>query len=220
MKVPEPFHIYSMRQAIEEGFIIDVLQNYTTYETFYKVEKSIQDDPEYEVTGLSEVTDPNILYDLQYELNAGQVYTSTEVNQVNELEFSEKINDKRAQSRLNYLLDPQQHASGTAPDEEKERLSIILNQFNERFGTEFDHVDKIMEEMEEGLSENQNVRESGKNNSFDNFKYGFNEEFMDLFVCNIEKGGDYMGILENPEDLGMLQDYLALKIYNRIQDSL
>src|SRR5699024_6110528 len=156
-KVQEPFHINSMRQAIEEGFIIDALQNYTTYETFYKVEKSIQDDPEYEVTGLSEVTDPNILYDLQYELNAGQVYTSTEVNQVNKLEFSEKINDKRAQSRLNYLLDPQQHASGTAPDEEKERLSIILNQFNERFVTEFDHVDKIMEEMEEGLSENQNV---------------------------------------------------------------
>src|SRR5690625_3543988 len=44
--IPEAFHIYSMRQAIEEGFILDVLQNYTTYETFYKVEKSIQDDPE------------------------------------------------------------------------------------------------------------------------------------------------------------------------------
>src|SRR5699024_7267887 len=44
--VPEPFHIYSMRQAIEEGFILDVLQNYITYETFYQVEKSIHDDPE------------------------------------------------------------------------------------------------------------------------------------------------------------------------------
>lgn len=497
--VPEPFHIYSMRQAIEENFILDVLQNYTTYETFYKVEKSIHDDPEvdkkkaskeiaryvslhphsiaqkasvmvdhfrqsvqhkiggrakamvvtrsrlhavryklafdqyikqnnytdletliafsgtveddglpyteaemndfseqelpekfgtdeyqvlivaekyqtgfdepllhtmyvdkplsgikavqtlsrlnrkcpgkedtfvldfvntadeikeafqpyYEVTALSEETDPNILYDLQYELNAMQVYTSTEVDQVNELEFSGKTNDKRAQVRLNSLLDPAvdrfnndlteeqqdtfkssvtkfvrtyqfvlqigpftdidlhklyvylsyllrklpkqvserlhladdialeyyrntkvfegqidleekgqveldppQHAGETAPNEEKERLSIILDQFNERFGTEFSHVDKIMEEMEEGLSENENVRESGKNNTFDNFKYGFNEEFMDLFVRNIEKGGDYMGILENPEALGMLQDYLALKIYNSIQDRL
>lgn len=42
----EPFHLYSMRQAIEEGFIHDVLQNYVTYETFYKVEKSIENDPE------------------------------------------------------------------------------------------------------------------------------------------------------------------------------
>src|SRR5699024_6355020 len=60
----------------------------------------------YEVTGLSEVTDPNLLYDLQYELEAMQVYTSTEVNQVNELEFSGKANDKRSQVRLNAFLDP------------------------------------------------------------------------------------------------------------------
>lgn len=43
---PHPFHLYSMRQAIEEGFILDVLNNYTTYQTFYKVAKSIDDDPE------------------------------------------------------------------------------------------------------------------------------------------------------------------------------
>ncbi len=42
---PEPFHLYSMRQAIEEGFILDVLQNYTTYELYYKLTKAIQDDP-------------------------------------------------------------------------------------------------------------------------------------------------------------------------------
>jgi type I restriction enzyme R subunit len=42
---PQPFHLYSMRQAIEENFILDVLQNYTTYKTFYKLIKSIQDDP-------------------------------------------------------------------------------------------------------------------------------------------------------------------------------
>lgn len=44
----EPFHLYSMRQAIEEGFILDVLANYTTYKTFWKIEKAIADDPQYE----------------------------------------------------------------------------------------------------------------------------------------------------------------------------
>ncbi|UQQ36180.1 type I restriction endonuclease subunit R [Paenibacillus polymyxa] len=43
---PHAFHVYSMRQAIEEGFILDVLKNYTTYKTFYKVAKKIEDDPE------------------------------------------------------------------------------------------------------------------------------------------------------------------------------
>jgi type I restriction enzyme R subunit len=44
--LPHPFHLYSMRQAIEEGFILDVLQNYTTYKQYYKLEKAIEDDPE------------------------------------------------------------------------------------------------------------------------------------------------------------------------------
>ncbi len=42
---PAPFHLYSMRQAIEEGFILDVLRNYTTYKTYFGLIKSIEDDP-------------------------------------------------------------------------------------------------------------------------------------------------------------------------------
>jgi len=41
----EPFHLYSMKQAIEEGFILDVLSNYTTYKSYYEIEKSIEDNP-------------------------------------------------------------------------------------------------------------------------------------------------------------------------------
>ncbi|EHR41056.1 type I restriction endonuclease subunit R [Alishewanella jeotgali] len=41
-----PFHEYSMRQAIEEGFIMDVLQNYTTYKRFFGLIKQIENDPE------------------------------------------------------------------------------------------------------------------------------------------------------------------------------
>ncbi|MCD7818374.1 MAG: DEAD/DEAH box helicase family protein [Lachnospiraceae bacterium] len=41
----EAFHLYSMKQAIEEGFILDVLANYTTYKTFYQINKEIEEDP-------------------------------------------------------------------------------------------------------------------------------------------------------------------------------
>ena len=41
-----PFHIYSMRQAIEEGFILDVLQNYMTYDTCFKIAKTTPDNPD------------------------------------------------------------------------------------------------------------------------------------------------------------------------------
>lgn len=47
MLIPRPFHLYSMKQAIDEGFILDVLENYTCFETYFKLAKTIQDDPKY-----------------------------------------------------------------------------------------------------------------------------------------------------------------------------
>lgn len=41
----EPFHLYTMKQAIEEGFILDVLKHYTTFNSYYNILKNIQDDP-------------------------------------------------------------------------------------------------------------------------------------------------------------------------------
>ncbi len=45
----KPFDIYTMKQAIEEGFILDVLKNYTTYQSYYKLNKSTEDNPEFEI---------------------------------------------------------------------------------------------------------------------------------------------------------------------------
>ena len=41
----KPFHLYSMKQAMEEGFILDVLANYTTLRSYYEIEKSIEENP-------------------------------------------------------------------------------------------------------------------------------------------------------------------------------
>lgn len=43
---PAPFHVYGMKQAIQEEFIIDVLTNYTTYGTYYEVHKKMEENPE------------------------------------------------------------------------------------------------------------------------------------------------------------------------------
>jgi type I restriction enzyme R subunit len=495
--LPEAYHVYSMRQAIEEGFILDVLQNYTTYDTFYKIEKSINDDPEvakskaskeiarfvslhphsiaqkaavmidhfrqsvqhkiggrakamvvtrsrlhavrykhafddymksmnyndlntliafsgtveddgesyteagmnkfgekelpehfssdeyqvlivaekyqtgfdepllhtmyvdkplsgikavqtlsrlnrtcagkedtfvldfvndpediqnafqpyYEITGLGEVTDPNILYDLQYELNAMQVYTSTEVNQVSELEFTGKLKDRRAQQRLNSLidpakdrfendltkeqqevfksaatkfirtyqfilqigpfididlhklyvylnyllrklpkrvsekiyladdvaleyyrnekvfegnisletkgqvdLDPTKHAGGSSPEEETEKLSSIIERMNERFGTDFTHADKIINEMEKHMKENEDIKEAAESNTYDNYRYSFSPKLKDFIIGNIEVKEEYLKLLEEPEALAFIDEYLSMKVYNDINN--
>lgn len=46
----EPFHLYSMRQAIEEGFILDVLEHYATYKAYWRLLKTIETDPRYDKT--------------------------------------------------------------------------------------------------------------------------------------------------------------------------
>jgi len=43
-----PFDLYSMKQAIEEEFILDVLKNYTTYQSYYKLNKAVEENPEFE----------------------------------------------------------------------------------------------------------------------------------------------------------------------------
>ncbi len=43
-----PFHVYSMRQSISEGFTLDVLQNYTTFQRYFQLVKSVSEDKEYE----------------------------------------------------------------------------------------------------------------------------------------------------------------------------
>ena len=45
-----PFHVYSMRQSISEGFTLDVLQNYTTFKRYFQLVKSVSEDKEYEKT--------------------------------------------------------------------------------------------------------------------------------------------------------------------------
>ena len=43
-----PFHVYSMKQAIEEGFILDVLRNYTPWKSYYQLVKTVADDPSFD----------------------------------------------------------------------------------------------------------------------------------------------------------------------------
>lgn len=45
----EAFHLYSMKQAIEEGFILDVLANYTTLQSYYEIAKAVEENPEFDV---------------------------------------------------------------------------------------------------------------------------------------------------------------------------
>ncbi|WP_239710282.1 MULTISPECIES: type I restriction endonuclease [unclassified Mammaliicoccus] len=495
----EPFHLYSMRQAIEEGFIHDVLQNYVTYETFYKVEKSIENDPEvakgkaskqiaryvslhphniaqkaeimvehfrnvtrhkingraksmvvtgsrlhavrykiafdkyiklkgyrdlqtlvsfsetvedsgvsyteagmnsfsenelpdkfhsdeyqvlivadkyqtgfdepllhtmyvdkpldgikavqtlsrlnrtckgkddtfvldfvnepetiqeafqmyYEVTGLGEVTDPSLLHDLQYELDAMQVYTEEEVDIIANLEYSEQsAKSARFQGKLNATLDiaverykndlqdkkqeqfkssavkfvrtyafilqispfldvslhklfiylssllkklpkkstdqvyisddlaleyyrnqksfeghisldstggenlyPTEHGGGSHGEEEKERLSSIIDRINERFGTEFTEADKLSRyQIIEDMKQDEELVQKAQNNTKSNFRFSFDRTFMDFVIKRMQSNEQFfMKVLEDKNFKTYLMEDMIDEVYTELR---
>src|SRR5699024_5767744 len=93
-------------------------------------------------------------------------------------------------------LETTQHAGGGAAEEEMERLSSILERINERFGTEFTHADKIIDEMEKHMGENEEVKKAAENNTYGSYRYSFTAKLMDFIVSNSEAKEDYVKLLE------------------------
>src|SRR5699024_1179464 len=62
-------------------------------------------EPYYEVTQVEDTTDPNILYDLQTEIDACQVYADEEIDEVVKLEYSDNKKNAKLQEKLNSILD-------------------------------------------------------------------------------------------------------------------
>ncbi|SLM30423.1 conserved hypothetical protein [Desulfamplus magnetovallimortis] len=146
---PEPFDLYSMRQAIEEGFILDVLKGYTTYKTFFKLNKAIEDDPKIDTRkgkvaiarfmslhphNLSQKTEVMIEHFRQVvskKINGqakAMVVTSSRLHAVRyKVEFDRYLKEK-GYINIKTLV----AFSGTVDDEGIEYKEIEMNQFGEK----------------------------------------------------------------------------------------
>lgn len=273
--------------------------------------------PYYETTGLEEVTDPNILYDLQAELEPYQVYTEEEVRAVNELEIKGGFNKSAKEQTelnawidkgverfkrdlsieeqeafkssvtkftrtyafvlqiatfidvelhkqyiyLNYLvrklprnnkdkdiyiaddvallyyrnqkvfegsidlevtggtdLKPTAHGTNGIQEDEKVRLSSILDKLNDRFGTEFTETDFLSrDQIKEDMLNSEDIQQKAKNNTKDNFKFAFEKSFMD-FVINRMGSNEkfFMKILENEEFKSLIMEDMMNEVYSEV----
>lgn len=146
---PIPFHLYSMRQAIEEGFILDVLKGYTTYKTFFKLTKAIEDDPNidkrkgkiaiarflslhpHNLAQKTEVMIEHFRQVVSKKINGrakAMVVTSSRLHAVRyKLEFDRFIKDK-GYSDIRTLV----AFSGVVKDEGDEYKETEMNQFGEK----------------------------------------------------------------------------------------
>ncbi|CCJ32774.1 type I restriction endonuclease subunit R [Caloramator australicus] len=268
----------------------------------------------YEVTELECATDPNILYDLQNELNAMQVYTDEEILEVVKLELDKKIKSSKGQEKLNSILDKavsrfksltkeqqEQFKSAAAKyirtysfilqigpfadselhklyvylnfllrklpkadsikldladeialeyyrnektfdgsislvkegeavlqptsfgktirEEEKVKLSSIIEKLNQRFGTDFTETDRLtIDQLEQDSMNNEDIILSVNSNDFDNFKLDYTKTFMDILINRREENEKlFLKIIMEEDFRNVIIDYLAKKVYDQLR---
>ena len=102
----EAFHLYSMKQAIEEGFILDVLQSFTPYKTFFKINKQIEDDPKYKTKAAKKkIVKFAMLHETNIEQRIGIIVEHFRNNVMSELDRQAKamvITGSRKEAVLYY----------------------------------------------------------------------------------------------------------------------
>lgn len=293
----------------DDTFVLDFVNDPETIQAAFQTY--------YEVTELGEATDPNILYDLQNELDAMQVYTDEEIDTIANLEYGDQAaKSARFQGKLNATLDlgveryknelkedtqehfkssamkfvrtyafilqigpfsdvelhkrfiylsfllkklpkkpgdpvyisddvaleyyrnekafegsisldptggeqllPSQHGSAGGREEEKERLSSIIDRMNDRFGTDFKEADKLSrDQIIEDMKANEELVQKAQNNTKENFKFSFERTFLDFVINRMQSNESFfLKILENPDFKDYLMEDMIDEVYRDLR---
>ena len=124
------------------------------------------------------------------------------------------------ESKGEYGLESMDGAGIRMSKEEKETLSEIINVLNNRFGTEFNEADKLFfDQIEAELVADGKLSEQAKNNSISNFKFGFDDVFMDKLIGRMDQNQDIFSKMMDDIDFGTLvKDYMLKKVYKRLNE--
>ena len=122
------------------------------------------------------------------------------------------------ESKGEYGLESMDGAGIRMSKEEKETLSEIINVLNNRFGTEFNEADKLFfDQIEAELVADEKLSEQARNNSMSNFKFGFDDVFMDKLIGRMDQNQDIFSKMMDDNDFGTLvKNYMLKKVYERL----
>ena len=117
-------------------------------------------------------------------------------------------------------LDPTTEAGIKRDKEEKEKLSNIIKLLNDKFGTDFTDADKIFfEQIEQALFENEDLKLRAQNNPIENFKYAFEEAFVQTLIDRMKDNEEIFDkIMVDNEFKSDVKDWLTKKIYQRFNE--
>ena len=117
-----------------------------------------------------------------------------------------------------YGLDGKMEGGIRLAKEEKAALSEIIGILNKKFGTDFTEADKLFfDQIEAELLADTKLSEQAKSNSMANFKFGFEDIFMDKLIGRMEQNQDiFTKMMDDKEFGGLVRDYMLKKVYTRL----
>lgn len=115
---PEPHYVYTMKQAIEEGFIMDVLRHFTPVQSYYKLAKTIEDDPKFDKKRAQRL--------LRYYVESNQYAIHEKANIVSEEQVKKAL---QIDSFRNLSKDKIVEFASLIPHMDKDVAIAIINQF-------------------------------------------------------------------------------------------
>jgi type I restriction enzyme R subunit len=101
---------------------------------------------------------------------------------------------------------------------EEEQLSTIIEYINERFGTDFTAADQLFfDQIEEDLMSDENLSQQARNNSIENFRYPFNDVFIDKVIGRMEQNQEITDRIMNEDEFAdLVKDLLLRKVYRKL----
>ncbi len=110
---------------------------------------------------------------------------------------------------------------GKVAEGESDYLSSIIEKLNERYGTKFSGSEKLaVEQIRDNLKANQDLELKAKNNSYDDFKYAFEPEFLDGVMQEYDKNQAFYGkILQDESFKSKLMDLIMLDVYASFKET-
>lgn len=163
------YHVYSMRQAIEEGFILNVLEHYATYRTYFRIAKSIEDNPMIEVKeGIKEITKFMVTHTFNISQKAKimiDFFRNNTLKQLGGRARAMVVSDSRL-TAVRYYQAFQKYIEENNIDDVKTLVAFT--------GTVKDDKDPEIEYTEEGMNKNSNGQRIKEDQVPEYFKSEFN----------------------------------------------
>ncbi|MNX96671.1 hypothetical protein D3C86_1289980 [compost metagenome] len=121
-----------------------------------------------------------------------------------------------------YGLDGEIESGIRMKKDEKAALSEIIDVLNKRFSTEFNDADRLFfDAIEEELYADDKLRQQAQANSIENFKFGFDDIYMDKAISRMEQNQDIFSKMMDDKEFGSLvRDYMLKKVYERFNQAV